>query len=168
MSGKVTHAIVGTDAGAKKLEQLRARPNVVQLDEDGLFDLIRKSFVEPKKEDEGVDVVLQGGAGENRGEGAGGAIPGGALPGGASLLDEIKHARSKRLSEKDAKQPGDKAGGVFGEDGGVGVKERVGEGEEGGGLDQVMRDDGDAGGDVDGEVDDTQLWVEKYRPKVSF
>ena len=47
MSGKVTHAIVGTDAGAKKLEQLRARPNVVQLDEDGLFDLFRKSFVEP-------------------------------------------------------------------------------------------------------------------------
>ncbi|ELR24992.1 replication factor rfc1 c terminal domain containing protein [Acanthamoeba castellanii str. Neff] len=42
---KLTHAVVGTDAGAKKLEQIEARKaqGLVALDEDGLFDLIRNS-----------------------------------------------------------------------------------------------------------------------------
>lgn len=36
-----THAVIGGDAGMKKLEQIDARPDIVKLDEDGLLQLIK-------------------------------------------------------------------------------------------------------------------------------
>ena len=38
-----THAVVGTDAGAKKLQQIEDRKDIKKLTEDELFELIKTS-----------------------------------------------------------------------------------------------------------------------------
>jgi len=168
VSGKVTHALVGQDAGPGKLAKLQAMPHIKILSEDDLLDIIRSSAP-----------AASAATPDASGHSPVGGVPGSGLAGGTQgSRDQSRAGAPVGCEGQGGAQAQARAGGEVGE--GVGTQ-----GGGGGEMEVavsppmttggVAASSGGEGGAADGRGLDTQqgvpggfhvdeLWVEKYRP----